>query len=876
MGTAFAALLAGHHRRAAVGGGRRFGFQCRHLRHPLGLGHALRQDVLYRVGHRRHFGVVPHGHACAVGLLVGAQAHRTAVPGHLAHVAQGALQEAAACRQRQQAHAGGNPLLRLAALAHGHEEFDGTVHRALAVGHRHGQKGHQQVQGFLTLMGPVLDLLGHGRERALGAAADDAAHGVDDGGRCRRRCGRRVHLQHRAQDGVGAVGRQALQACVPGLLVQALEIVVGVVGRDVDGLGDGGIDVGLDRLHHGDVAPGRHVQRRDEISRQLVHVAPQLPVEAPGVVFDRVLAGAAVGFAFLALVHPGERGLDAVGCVVGKSQADGAGGGDGQQVAVADAVRADGLLQCRRQAAGEGAGRQVAVGVEFRKAALLLRQGDGGGVGAIAHGAGDAGGHVAPFLGVVAQAQHGQHVAHAGEANADAALGGGFVALLLQRPEGDVKDVVERPHLGRHGLFKGLEVEGRNAAEAEGVAHEARQDDGAEVAAAVGRKRLFATGVGGRDRLAVIEVVVLVDVVQEQDAGFGKVIGRAHHRVPQLAGRQRLVHPQAVGALVGALRQGRGAGLRAVHQLPVLAFGQCTHEGVGDADGDVEVVPAPGRALGGDEFLHIRVVDAQHPHLCAAARTGAFHRRARLVEDVDVAARARGHGGRALDGRATRTDAREVVADAAAAAHGFGRFAQRFVNAGVAVFVHALDAVAHRLHKAVDERGLDGGAGGAHDASGADGTRIQVVQEQRFVLGPLAFGFDRCQGTRHAAVQVIERALAGFEVFLRQHVLADGLDGQYGLGLADGIAFHRLSSSGGRRGSGSPLFNGDGAWAAHTRRVGCVGCRIRGVAPASGGALETGAGSARAANFTPGGSAPRPLNFFGGLRARPFFRLKAP
>jgi hypothetical protein len=36
---------------------------------------------------------------------------------------------------------------------------------------------------------------------------------------------------------------------------------------------------------------------------------------------------------------------------------------------------------------------------------------------------------------VVAQAQHHQRVAQAGEAQADAALVGGFVALLRQRPE---------------------------------------------------------------------------------------------------------------------------------------------------------------------------------------------------------------------------------------------------------------------------------------------------------------------------------------------------------------------------------------------------------------------------------------------------------
>jgi hypothetical protein len=49
----------------------------------------------------------------------------------------------------------------------------------------------------------------------------------------------------------------------------------------------------------------------------------------------------------------------------------------------------------------------------------------------------------ARFLRVVAQAQHDERVAQAGEAEADAALGHGFVVLLRQRPVGHVEHVVE-------------------------------------------------------------------------------------------------------------------------------------------------------------------------------------------------------------------------------------------------------------------------------------------------------------------------------------------------------------------------------------------------------------------------------------------------
>ena len=96
---------------------------------------------------------------------------------------------------------------------------------------------------MLALLRPVLDLLGHGVQAAFGPAFDDDAHRVDRRGRLGlglhlglRLWPRRRALQHRAQDAVGAVGGQTLQARVPGLQVEVLEVVVRVVGRHVDGL----------------------------------------------------------------------------------------------------------------------------------------------------------------------------------------------------------------------------------------------------------------------------------------------------------------------------------------------------------------------------------------------------------------------------------------------------------------------------------------------------------------------------------------------------------------------------------------------------------------------------------------------------------------
>ena len=453
-------------------------------------------------------------------------------------------------------------------------------------------------------------------------------------------------------------------------------------------------------------------------------------------------------------------------------------------------MQAYGLLQFGRQAAGEGAGRQIAFGIELRESAFFLGQRHGGGIRRIAHAYRDAHRHVPAVVGVIAQAQHGQRVAQAGKADADAALGGRLGLLLRQRPERDVEHVVQRAHLRGHRFGKSLEIKRWLAVEAERVAHETRQDDGPEVAAAVGRQRLLATRIGCGNRLAIAQVVVLVDRVQKQNARLGKIIGRAHHAVPQFACGHCQVNPQAVGALERAFFNQRRAGPGLVNQLPGLVVGKRLHETVGHADRHIEVVPAPRRALGGDEFLHIGVVDTQHAHLRTTARAGAFHGRARLVEHIDVAARARRHRSGAFDLGIARADARKIVAHAAAAPHGFGGLAQRLVNAGVTVGIHPLNAVTHRLHKAVDQRGLDGRARRAHDAACADGSGVQVLQKQRFVFRAFCFRLDRGQRPRHPAINIFYTAFTGFKVFFLQHVLADSLGRRQILRPAKWISFH--------------------------------------------------------------------------------------
>ena len=79
------------------------------------------------------------------------------------------------------------------------------------------------------------------------------------------------------------------------------------------------------------------------------------------------------------------------------------------------------------------------------------------------------------------------------------------------------------------------------------------------------------------------------------------------------------------------------------------------HEGVGDADRDVEVGQIAG-ILGMNEIFDVRVVATQHPHLRTAAAAGGFDGLAGAVEDAHVGNRAGGARLCALDVSPDRTD----------------------------------------------------------------------------------------------------------------------------------------------------------------------------------------------------------------------------
>ena len=119
------------------------------------------------------------------------------------------------------------------------------------------------------------------------------------------------------------------------------------------------------------------------------------------------------------------------------------------------------------------------------------------------------------------------------------------------------------------------------------------------------------------------------------------------------------IDPEAVLALEGAGSLHVDIRLGAVRQFDIGVGIDGLHEGVGDADRDVEVGQVA-VVLGVDEVLDVRVVAAQDAHLGAAAGAGGFDRLAGAVEDAHVRETGPGRARlRALDQGADRADRRK-------------------------------------------------------------------------------------------------------------------------------------------------------------------------------------------------------------------------
>ena len=208
-----------------------------------------------------------------------------------------------------------------------------------------------------------------------------------------------------------------------------------------------------------------------------------------------------------------------------------------------------------------------------------------------------------------------------------------------------------------------------------------------------------------------------------------------------------------------------------MHQFEREVVLDRVHQVIGHADRDVEVAQVA-LVLGVDEALDVGMVAAQHAHLRAAPRAGRLHGLAGAVEHAHVGERAAGARVGALDLGALGTDRREIVADAAAAPHGFGGLLQRVIDARLAVG-DAGDRVADRLHETVDQRRLVGQSGCRIDAAGGHEAVFLRAEEHFFPVLALFRVFRLGQAARHAAAHVLDRVFVGFGVFFQQYFGAD-------------------------------------------------------------------------------------------------------
>ena len=209
-----------------------------------------------------------------------------------------------------------------------------------------------------------------------------------------------------------------------------------------------------------------------------------------------------------------------------------------------------------------------------------------------------------------------------------------------------------------------------------------------------------------------------------------------------------------------------------MHEFPLAVGAHRLHERIGRGDREIEVAQVA-VILGVNERLHVGMIAAQHAHLRPAARAGRLDGLARLVEHPHVGKRPAGAAVGAPDVRALRPDAREVIAHAAAAPHGLGGLVERRIDADFVAVVG--DAVADRLHEAVDQRGLELGAGGGIDAAAEnESVHLRAVEgflPRRALLRP----FDRGERTRHSAPYFIDGTLVAFRILFEEDLLGDGL-----------------------------------------------------------------------------------------------------
>ncbi len=350
--------------------------------------------------------------------------------------------------------------------------------------------------------------------------------------------------------------------------------------------------------------------------------------------------------------------------------------------------------------------------VEQREGALLRRQLGGGEIGRIAQRRQPGIDQHHALRRAIARAAEDQRVGQARDAQPDAPLGLGLGLLPGQRKARHVDDVVQHPHGDFRQPYQLLDVEMR-------VVFERTLDEPGEIdrpkqARAIRGKGLLAAGITAADRLAITKIVLRIDAVDEDHAGLGSFVGRAHDAVPQIA------RPHAA------------IDLAVEFQIPMRIGIHRVHERVAHQHGEIEIGEPSRRALGVDEGLDVGMVDGQRRHHRAAPASRRHDGAAHRIPHIHERHRARGVGAHALHGGALGPQCREVVADAAALLQRQRRLAHGGEDA-----VHRIFDGAH--HEAIEQRHGTVRAGPGQDAAGGQeampGQRLGESERLRTALG---------------------------------------------------------------------------------------------------------------------------------------------
>ena len=191
-------------------------------------------------------------------------------------------------------------------------------------------------------------------------------------------------------------------------------------------------------------------------------------------------------------------------------------------------------------------------------------------------------------------------------------------------------------------------------------------------------------------------------------------------------------------------------------QVPIRVGFDGAHEGVGDADGDVEVGDGVLIGLAGDEIFHVGVVDAQDAHVGAAAGAALGDLAEGVVVDAQETDRAGGLTGGGFDDGALGAQAREGEAVAAAGLLDEGGVAQGLEDAG-GVAAHVVDDGQDEAGGQLAEGGAGAGEGGGVGEEFFGGEEM-VESAGAFEDGGLPGFFDRGDIVGHPPEHVFDRS----------------------------------------------------------------------------------------------------------------------